>query len=68
MDIAALSTNLSQAALATQVGVSLAVMSKDLMAQQGQALAQMLSTTTPQNDAVERSITPHLGGTIDVKL
>lgn len=66
MDIAALSVNLNQAQLATKVGVSLLSINKDLMLQQGQAIEKLMASTSVQN--IERSVSPHLGSTIDIKL
>lgn len=63
MDIAAMSTQISQANLANQLGASMLNITKDVMVQQGQALQQLMSTT-----AMEHSVTPHLGSTIDIKL
>uniref|UniRef100_A0AAE9IAY2 YjfB family protein n=1 Tax=Paenibacillus polymyxa TaxID=1406 RepID=A0AAE9IAY2_PAEPO len=52
MDIAALSTGMSQASLAQAVSVKVLSMAKDQAGEQGQALVQMM----------EKSVQPHLGG------
>ncbi|QUI21460.1 YjfB family protein [Vallitalea pronyensis] len=63
MDIAALSTSLAQGKIMSQVSVSLAKMGMNLAKQQGQALQQLVETSS-----MEQSITPHVGGNIDIKL
>ncbi|MET3208356.1 UNVERIFIED_CONTAM: hypothetical protein ABIC26_001292 [Paenibacillus sp. PvR008] len=57
MDIAALSTGMSQASLAQAVSVKVASMAKDQAGEQGQALIQMM----------EKSVQPHLGGQLDLR-
>ncbi len=64
MDIAALSVQMSQVSVANKVGASVLNISKDLMVQQGQALQKLMATSA----ALERSVTPNLGSTIDIKL
>jgi len=66
MDIAALSVNLNQAQLATKVGVSLLSMNKELMLQQGQAMEKLMATMSV--NGIEKSVSPHLGASIDIKL
>lgn len=66
MDIPSLSTALSQAKVAQQVGVSLLSIGKELMLQQGAALDKLISSTDVS--LMERSIMPHVGGNIDIKL
>lgn len=63
MDIAALSTVLAQGKTMSQVSVSLAKMSMNQAKQQGQALQQLVATSSMQ-----QSVTPHIGGNIDIKL
>ncbi|MDP1511442.1 YjfB family protein [Paenibacillus sp. CMAA1739] len=57
MDIAALSTGMSQASLAQAVSVKVMGMAKDQANEQGQALVQMM----------EKSVQPHLGGQLDIR-
>lgn len=65
MDIAALSTMMAQSSLATQVGTSVLNLSKDVMQQQGQGLQKLMASSSV---AMERSINPSVGGSIDIKL
>lgn len=65
MDIAALSTQISNANLANQVGASVLNITKDMMQQQGLALQQLMASS---GVAMEQSINPHIGGNIDIKL
>ena len=58
MDIAALSTSLSQGKIMSQVNVSLSKMGMDLAKQQEQALTKLM----------EASVDPHIGANIDIKL
>ncbi|WP_219836393.1 YjfB family protein [Paenibacillus sp. R14(2021)] len=58
MDIASLSTSLSQSNLAQAVGISVLKIAKDQSEQQGQQFVQML----------ERSVQPNLGGNFDVRV
>lgn len=57
MDIAALSTGMSQASLAQAVSVKVLGIAKDQAGEQGQALIQMM----------EKSVQPHLGGQLDLR-
>ncbi|MGQ3478446.1 YjfB family protein [Paenibacillus sp. TY11] len=57
MDIAALSTGMSQVSLAQAVSVKVLGMAKDQAGEQGQALIQMM----------EKSVQPHLGGQLDIR-
>lgn len=57
MDIAALSTGMSQVSLAQAVSVKVASIAKDQAGEQGQALIQMM----------EKSLQPHLGGQLDLR-
>jgi putative motility protein YjfB-like len=58
MDIAALSTSLSQGKIMSQVNISLSKMGMDLAKQQGQALTKLM----------ESSVNPNIGANIDIKL
>ncbi|MFU1797788.1 YjfB family protein [Paenibacillus azoreducens] len=58
MDIAALSTSMSQAALAQQVSLSVLRMAKGQAELQGQNLIKMM----------EKSIDPNLGKNIDISV
>jgi hypothetical protein len=57
MDIAALSTNMSQIGLAQAVSVKVVSMAKDQASEQGQAMIQMM----------EKSVQPYLGGQLDIR-
>ncbi|MEV3166453.1 YjfB family protein [Paenibacillus larvae] len=57
MDIAALSMVMSQAKLSQQVGVSVLNIAKTQSEQQGQDLVKML-----------KSVQPHLGGNLDIRI
>lgn len=57
MDIAALSTGMSQTSLAQAASVKVLSMAKDHTSEQGQALVQMM----------EKSVQPHLGGQLDIR-
>ncbi len=58
MDIAALSTSLSQMKLGTQVGTSVAKLSMDSAKKQAAGIIKIM----------EQSVNPHLGRNIDLKL
>jgi hypothetical protein len=64
MDIATLSTALSQGKIAQQASISVAKMAMNLSKQQGQAMSELLQTTK----AMEQSVTPYIGSNIDIKL
>lgn len=68
MDIAALSTAMANCNLAVQVDTSILSMNKAVMEQQGQALTTLLQSANASTANLEQSLTPHLGGTIDIKL
>lgn len=68
MDIAALSAVMSKSSLALQVGASVLSINKDLMEQQGQALMTLLQAANTATPIMEQSVSPHLGGNIDIKL
>lgn len=63
MDIAALSTSLAQGKIMSQISVSVAKMGMDLVKGQGQALEQLIDSAS-----MEQSVTPHIGGKIDIRL
>ena len=65
MDIAALSMGLSQMKVAQQTGISVMKLAMDAAQGQTAELAQMLEAGT---QAMEASVTPHLGATIDVSV
>ncbi len=58
MDIAALSTGLSQMKLANEVGVSVLKMAMDIAQPQMEGITQMM----------ELSVNPHVGSNLDLKL
>ncbi|MCT4686254.1 YjfB family protein [Vallitalea sp.] len=63
MDIATLSTSLSQGKIMSQVNISLSKMGMDMVKQQGQALNQLI-----QSASLETSVNPHIGANIDIRL
>lgn len=65
MDIAALSTNLSQIKVAQQANISVLKMAMDTAEVQAVDITQMLEANAKM---MEQSINPHLGGNIDIKL
>lgn len=65
MDIAAMSTMLSQANLQQQVSISVMKMAMDAAKVQAVDLTQMLQESTK---AMELSVNPHLGTNIDIKI
>lgn len=65
MDIAALSTSLSQMKLSQEVGVSVLKMAMDTSQSQINDMLQILEANTK---IMEGSITPHIGGNIDISL
>lgn len=65
MDIAALSTELSQMKLAQEASISVMKMAMDISKVQAVDLTQMLEANTK---VMEQSITPHVGQNIDIKL
>lgn len=64
VDIAALSTVLAQGRVMQQVGVALASKVMDVSKQQGADFIQLMENSM----AMEQSVSPHLGATIDIKL
>lgn len=60
MDIAALSVTMHQADLMQSASVAVMKMAMDTAVEQANNIQQLLQ-------AMERSVNPHLGGTIDIK-
>ncbi|WP_082053178.1 YjfB family protein [Gordoniibacillus kamchatkensis] len=58
MDIAAVSTSLSQSGLQQSVGISILKQSMDAATEQNQVLIQMM----------QQSVQPYLGGNLDIKI
>jgi len=65
MDIAAMSTILSQSRIQQQASLSVLKLSMDSVKVQAQNMAEMLKQSTK---AMELSVNPYLGGNIDIKL
>lgn len=65
MDIAALSTALSQGKIAQQASISVLRMSMDTALQQANDFTQMLQA---QTKALELSVQPHLGSNLDIRI
>lgn len=65
MDIAAMSTMISQSSIQQQASLSVLKLSMDSAKVQAADLAEMLQQST---QAMEISVNPHLGGNIDIKL
>lgn len=65
MDIAAMSTMISQSSIQQQASLSVLKLSMDSAKVQSANLAEMLQHSTK---AMEMSVNPHLGGNIDIKL
>ncbi|ONI45697.1 hypothetical protein AN642_01305 [Epulopiscium sp. SCG-B10WGA-EpuloA2] len=61
MDIAQLSSSMSQFSIGTQVGIALTSMQMDMVKQNGAQLDSMLKQ-------MELSVNPHIGGNIDVRI
>ncbi len=64
MDIALLSMSLSQMKVAQEAGISVMKMAMDTDKGQAAKVTQLLEST----HQMERSLNPHLGGNIDIKL
>ena len=65
MDIAALSMGLSQIKVAQEASISVMKMAMDSTKVQVVDMAKMLQANT---EVMERSINPHIGGSIDICL
>lgn len=65
MNIPSLSTSLSQMKLSQEIGVSVLKMAMDTGQSQMNDILQVLEANTK---IMEQSITPHIGGNIDIRL
>ncbi|MFA5524721.1 MAG: YjfB family protein [Tissierellales bacterium] len=65
MDIAAMSTMISQSSVQHQASLSVLKLSMDSAKMQSANLAEMLQQSTK---AMEMSVNPHIGGNIDMRL
>jgi len=65
MDIAALSTGISQMKVAQEASVSVLKMAMDSMKGQSVDLAKMLEVNTKM---MEQSVNSHIGGNIDISI
>ncbi|WP_099190182.1 YjfB family protein [Tepidibacter mesophilus] len=65
MDIGAMSIGLSQANLGQQVSLSVMKKVMDTSQQNADMINEMMNTNVK---VMEKSVTPHLGNTIDIKL
>ncbi len=65
MDIAAMSINLSQAKLSQQVNLSVMKMAMNSSGQKANMINEMMNNSVK---AMEKSVSPHLGNSIDIKL
>lgn len=65
MDVAAMSTMLSQARVQQQASTSVMKMAMDSMKVQGADLTKMLEINTK---IMEQAVNPHIGSNIDIKL
>lgn len=63
MDMAAVSTSLSNMQFTNQLGAQLFNLGKDIMEQKGEAIQNLMKTS-----GLERTVNPHIGGNIDIKL
>lgn len=63
MDIPALSMQMASAKLGTDIGVALLSKSLDMTSVLGDSLVSMLDASV-----MEQSVTPHLGGSIDISI
>jgi len=64
MDIAAMSTILAQGSVQAQASVAVVSKVKEVMEQNGAQLIEMMKSAS----IMENSVTPHLGGNIDIRL
>ncbi len=64
MDIALLSMSLSQMKVAQEAGISVMKMAMETDKGQAAKVTQIIESTKQ----IERSLNPHLGGNIDIKL
>ena len=63
MDIAALSTTMAQEELGTKISVAVLDKSMETAESAGAQIVQMIDSA-----AMQRSVTPHLGGNIDISV
>lgn len=63
MDIAALSTAMAQEELGTKISVAVLDKSMETAESAGAQIVQMIDSV-----AMQRSVTPHLGGNIDISV
>jgi biotin synthase-related radical SAM superfamily protein len=63
MDMVAVSTSLSKMEFTNKLGAQLFNLGKDVMEQKGEAIQNLMKTS-----GLERSVNPHIGGNVDVKL
>lgn len=63
MDIASLSMSMASGNLQTKVGMTVLGKAMDTREAQGQAVVELIDSA-----AMERSVTPELGGNIDLRL
>lgn len=63
MDIAALSTAMAQEELGTKISVAVLDKSMETAESAGAQIVQMIDSA-----AMQRSVTPHLGGNIDISV
>ena len=66
MDIPSLSMALSQSNVMNQVGAKVLGMSLDMAESTGDAVASILDSAAVDTAAMERSVTPYLGGNFDM--
>jgi hypothetical protein len=65
MDIAALSVGMSQVKFQQGASIQVMKMALNTVKGQGDMVNQLLSSTT---SSMEKSLTPHIGGNIDIRL
>ncbi|QZY57539.1 YjfB family protein [Crassaminicella profunda] len=65
MDVAAMSTMMSQSKVQQQASLSVMKMVMDTAKGNGQAMTEMMNTSAK---TMELSVNPHVGGNLDLKL
>lgn len=65
MDVAAMSSIMSLAQVKQQASLSVTKMTMDVAKENAAMMTQMISDTARM---MERSVTPHLGGSVDIRL
>jgi hypothetical protein len=63
MDVASVSTSLSKMEFTNKLGTQLFNLGKDVMEQKGEAIQNLMETS-----GLEKSVNPHIGGNIDIRL